>query len=56
MTPDEFAKKMKEIESRYNGDPDVMHSCMDTLMCNLLHELGYKDGVSVFIKADKWYA
>ena len=56
MTPKEFFDKMTEIEDEFYSDLEVCHSKMDDLMCEVLDELGYGDGVHVFKGADKWYA
>lgn len=56
ITPEEFAKRMQEIHDRYLDDEEVVHSEMDDLMCDLLRELGYGEGVDIFDKTHKWYA
>lgn len=56
MTPEEFALKMKEIETVYEDDPEVSHSKMDDLMCEVLESLGYIDGVAIFEESGRWYA
>lgn len=56
MTPEQFAEKMRQIEIRYCGDPEAMHGAADGLMCELLTELGYGEGVETFKKLDVWYA
>jgi len=57
MTPKQFEEKMKEIykpdEEGY--DKEGCHIEADTLMQNILKNLGYKKGVEIFEKADKWY-
>lgn len=35
---------------------EVCHCEMDDLMCQVLTELGYGDGVKVFDETPKWYA
>ena len=37
-------------------DPEGQHDEMDKLMCELLRELGYGDGVDVFERQEKWYS
>ena len=37
-------------------DPEGRHDEMDKLMCKLLRELGYGDGVDVFERQEKWYS
>lgn len=54
LSPEEFAKKMKEI--KMECDIEDAHAEMDDLMCDVLIQLGYKDGVDVFNSTDKWYA
>ena len=57
MTPEEFAKKMREIfpENGYY-DSEVAHVDADELMEEVLISLGYGDGVEIFREASKWYA
>jgi hypothetical protein len=57
MIPDEFTTEMK-ILFPDDGDYDVegSHSTADHIMCDLLIELGYAEGVEIFKKARKWYA
>ena len=53
MTPSEFLERMMRCRS---GDQENDHLEMDRLMCDLLTDLGYEDGVSYFENTDKWYA
>lgn len=54
MTPEEFKTAMEEHAK--SGDTECMHADMDKLMCKVLTDLGYGDGVEVFKKEPKWYA
>ena len=54
MTPEEFAKKMEELS--LNGDIEEAHGNADDLMCELLRQLGYGEGVQIFQEMEKWYA
>jgi hypothetical protein len=54
MTPQEFANKMREFAS--DADIESGHEYADALMCSILRQLGYGDGVDVFVNMDKWYA
>jgi len=54
MTPEEFAKKMKDIAGL--GDPEEKHIAADDLMRQLLRQLGYGEGVDIFKDMDIWYA
>jgi len=56
MTPKEFKEKIQEIIEKYDWDTEDCHFKMDNLMCEVLSELGYKDGVALFKEADKWYS
>ena len=62
MTPEEFAKKMKEIKDAYIdndedwNDVEDVHVDMDVLMMEVLESLGYVEGVTIFENTDKWYA
>ena len=55
MTPEQFAADMREI-AKFDADPEGAHSMADDLLCKLLTELGYAEGVKVFEDMDKWYA
>ena len=54
MTAEEFALKMNEISD--SDDLEERHVDADALMCDLLRELGYGDGVEIFMNMYKWYA
>lgn len=55
MTPMEFADKMSTIfGKRY--DEEAAHIDADDLLCEVLVDLGYAEGVKVFNDAHKWYA
>ena len=55
MTPTEFAAEMELITVNCGGDPERAHAEMDDVMCKVLCQLGYINGVSVFVEQDKWY-
>ena len=50
---EEFTEKMAEISL---GDTEGAHWEADRLMCQVLTELGYGDGVKIFEEMSKWYA
>lgn len=51
---EEYKKKMQEqIE---DGDREEAHFQADTLLCELLVELGHKEIVDLYKKVGKWYA
>jgi hypothetical protein len=58
MTPDEFATKMRESFPSDDSyfDVEEAHAYADDVMCDILIELGYGEGVEIFKKARKWYA
>ncbi len=54
MTPNEFKKEM-EIIAKYN-DTEVAHYEADELLCDILKELGFEEGVEIFENMGRWYA
>lgn len=54
MTPEEFEQKMIEISMM--DDTQDRHEAGDTLMQEVLTQLGYGSGAYVFEEFDKWYA
>lgn len=63
MTPEEFAEKMKKardttcwIFGSEVPDIETAHENMDDLMCHVLRELGYGEGIDIFRQTKKWYA
>lgn len=54
MNPEEFAAVMKEISA--HDDIKASHCLADDLLCSLLRQHGYTEGVEIFEKMDKWYA
>lgn len=54
LSPEEFAKKMKLIDSDNCWEEDC-HEAADMLMCDVLTSLGYGDGVRVFKDMPKIY-
>ena len=53
MDKKEFAEKMGELG---DGCEECDHIEADRLMCEVLKELGYGDGVKLFEELHKWYA
>lgn len=49
-----FANEMRRLDKM--GDPEIAHYEADVLMCELLTELGYSEGVEIFKEMYKWYA
>ena len=54
MTPEEFTQKMIEISM--TDDTQDRHEAGDSLMQEVLTQLGYGEGADVFEEFDKWYA
>ena len=57
MTPGEFAQRMRDIYPEDDCyDPEVAHGPADDLLCEVLRELGYGEGVGTYEEAVKWYS
>jgi hypothetical protein len=57
MTPQEFADKMRALSVRsQSGALNRTHLEADELMCEILREWGFNEGVDIFEEMDKWYA
>lgn len=49
-----FANEMRRIDR--NNDTEMAHILADEMMCKLLRELGYNEGVDIFEQMSKWYS
>ena len=49
-----FANEMRRIAR--NSNTEMAHILADELMCKLLRELGYGEGIDIFEEMDKWYS
>jgi hypothetical protein len=56
MKPEQFKQLMEQYKVESISDPESAHSKADQLMCRILDELGYGEGVAVFEEVEKWYA
>lgn len=56
MTPRMFAFAMKAIHETICNDQEKCHMLMEGLMCTVLRELGYDEGIDIFQSTNKWYA
>ena len=56
MTPEEFKLKMATILTECGDSIEKTHIELDKLMCDVLAELGYSDGVEIFRHSEKWYS
>ena len=54
-TPEEFKSELEAIIERENIDDGTRHARMDELMCKVLTDLGYGEGVAIFEKTPKYY-
>lgn len=53
---DTFTAEMREAYQKYGDDEEIVHSMMDSIMCETLEKLGFEKGVEIFNEAPKWYA
>lgn len=61
MTPQEFKEKMddvvkSELDPIFGFDAEIAHVHADDLMCELLIQLGYEEGVQIFNDMPKYYS
>lgn len=61
MKSNEFKEKMEEIIKSnmlpvYGFDNEAAHISADNLMCELLIQLGYEEGIQIFKDMPKWYS
>lgn len=56
MDPKEFTEKMMDIAKLNERDEETSHVAADSLMCEVLTELGYGAGVDIFNEMCLWYA
>lgn len=54
MTPEEFARRMREIAA--DEDQESRHVNADVLMEEVLRSLGYGEGCDVYHNMPLWYA
>ena len=54
-TPEDFKNKMQQLTKDYGHDAEALHSEMDRLMCEVLTEHGYNEGVEIFRDSDIYY-
>ena len=54
ITPEDFKEEMERISKiEYTED---RHVYADKLMCDVLKQLGYSEGIKVFNNMELWYA
>jgi len=47
---------LKNLEERWDYDEYYAHIDADTVLCDLLEELGFKEVVELYNKIPKWYS
>lgn len=59
MTPEEFKQAMADAYHKYyeiECDEELVHGAMDYIICELLRDLGYGEGIDIFDNTPMWYA
>lgn len=58
ITPEQFKAAMAEIAGPDSepSDEEAAHVVADNLLCLILDEHGYGDGVAIFKSMKKWYS
>ena len=56
ITPAEFERCMAEISEWNKHDEEQSHCAADDLMCEVLRQLGYSAGVTIFKNMKLWYS
>lgn len=57
IDPQAFLERLKSEElSSKAGGQEGAHGEADSILCELLELLGYKDVVAAYNKVEKWYA
>ncbi len=56
MSPKEFEKELCRIFKEHSWDLEMLHAEADDLMCKVLTEKGYGEGVKMFLDQEMWYA
>ena len=57
MTPDVFRNAMQILADQYEVErnKETTHEMMDDLLCEVLKDLGYEEGIDIFTKHPKFY-
>lgn len=56
ITPKQFLKSMKVLAEKFADDPEVFHGSADELIGLVMDQQGFKEGMEVFWKNERWYA
>lgn len=54
MTREIALQKLKECEQ--NSDTESAHGIADSVLCELLEDLGYEDVIFAYSKVNRWYS
>jgi hypothetical protein len=56
MTPEEFKERMQKLKDEHGDDEEQFHIGADALMETALEELGYQEGIEIWLSVCVWYA
>jgi hypothetical protein len=56
LTPEQFDYEVDRLIKEYKKDPEALHSCLDSLMEDVLWDLGYFKGVKKIKSCTRWCA
>ena len=51
-----FPRELEELKKLCNEDPEAAHVRADTLLCDILEQIGEDSIVKAFRDIEKWYA
>jgi hypothetical protein len=54
MTPEEFAERMQKLSDFGERDPERAHRDADDLLCEVLEQLGYGQGIEIYAQMTRW--
>ena len=57
ITPSEFKDKMLKLEEEFGSgkDEEEFHIEADKLICQIMREFGYGEGINIFERNPIWY-
>lgn len=55
LNMDEKIKRMRTLSRFSSADPESTHAEMDSILCDILEELGYKEIVNLFKSSKRYY-
>lgn len=54
MTPKEFKDRIQQLDDK--AGVEAFHIEADQLMCEVLEELGFSEGIEIFKRHERWYS